>query len=498
MSKPTAFPRTELDQEATPHHDESLYPPKSNNMKTVRNLFVALMIMCYFLVVHVNVWSAKQVYSLLFNTSNFDGFQSPILPAIEALLWTESTSPPESLSDKIQRLKGELRDLSLRYYIYEDPDMIQAHILTFLFKENKKHKGIRRKRYQQDAEVEIDILDALANHSLRTRDPNEADMFIFPLAVGANVIRAGLNSTQIAFRALQNSSYFKKYNGHRHVIVSLTQVAFDWPSIGRVLDLGMNRPLYMSLANVTIARDIDVFALTRLTLQGGAAHHDYGPSFLSKVPVTHSGFSLGLGAGRRVPFVPASYEKFQQASNFIFYHTREGQSLFNSTKFRHAPLTLNIPSSSIGLDIYVGKWLRLMNNSKFCLAIRGDTPHTHALMRAVKMGCIPVVISDFYPVYAPTLKSTLSMEDYCIFIPEDDFIANPEKELMALANLSEEFLRTKIEALQFAQQVALYDSPNSLFVPAFVKEADVAIKYHHPELCVYNMKEYPKIVEPYF
>jgi hypothetical protein len=478
------------------------------------HLLVALLIACCLIVVHFNVLSSPERLFLARFIEVIDSNHKVPKASISAetsanqtatsVTIASSLTPPasalEAQSTKFQRLRSELRSLSLRYYIYDDPAMGQAHVTKFLFdKREQRGRGIRRKRYQLDAEIEIDILNALSKHPLRIKDPENADLFIFPLAVGANVIRQGLNSTQIAFAALLSNPHFRRLHGHQHVILSFIQIAFDYANVRNVLDLSMNPELYQALANVTIARDVDVFAVTNLTLQGGAIdQHDYATAFQSKLPVTHSGFSLGLGAGRGVPFLAASWERFQQASNLIFYQTRREPSLFRSTRFRHAPLSVTIPNSSIGLGLNATDWLKEMKDSKFCLAIRGDTPHTHALMRAVKVGCIPVIISDYYPIYAPTLKSTLSMEDYCIFIPEDDFIANPEKELMALANLTEEFLRTKIEALQFAQQVALHDSPDSLFVPAFLKEAQMSINSSSPDLCVYNWKQRPKVSKPFY
>jgi hypothetical protein len=146
------------------------------------------------------------------------------------------------------------------------------------------------------------------------------------------------------------------------------------------------------------------------------------------------------------------------------------------------PVVLNqllaTTNSSIGYGLPPDDWLREYSSSQFCLAIRGDTPHTHALLNAVKVGCIPVVISDFYPLFAPSFPSTLNMEDYCVFIKEADFIRDPAKELLKLKDLGETWIRRKLDALAFAQKVVLMDHPESLFVPAFVKESMYA--YQHP------------------
>jgi hypothetical protein len=131
-------------------------------------------------------------------------------------------------------------------------------------------------------------------------------------------------------------------------------------------------------------------------------------------------------------------------------------------------------NSSIGLGLPPDEWLKEFTDSQFCLAIRGDTPHTHALLNAVKVGCIPVVVSDFYPMFAPTFASSLKMEDYCIFIPEKDFMIDPAESLNGLRKVSESTIRVKLDALAFAQRVVLMDHPETLFGHAFVREAVAA------------------------
>jgi hypothetical protein len=181
------------------------------------------------------------------------------------------------------------------------------------------------------------------------------------------------------------------------------------------------------------------------------------------------------GQAKNIPLVVPTWEKFQNSTYFIFYHTRTTTSDCNSTFFRHAPVTnvsmSALPLSSIGWDLHPTRWAQHYASSKFCLVIRGDTPHSHALFNAVKAGCIPVVISDWYPFYSPPLPTTLDMQDFCIFIPEDDFLQNPERALLKLLDLPKDVLRNKLRALEWAQRVMIVDHPRSLFAPAFVREA---------------------------
>ena len=59
------------------------------------------------------------------------------------------------------------------------------------------------------------------------------------------------------------------------------------------------------------------------------------------------------------------------------------------------------------------------------------------LLRAVKVGCLPIVVCDSCPLYAPTLASSVSMADYAILISEQAFLADPLKELQTALQLPE-------------------------------------------------------------
>ena len=188
--------------------------------------------------------------------------------------------------------------------------------------------------------------------------------------------------------------------------------------------------------------------------------------------------SIGLSAEPDVPLIPASFEKYQQSNLFLFYRTTPNASKYGSTRYRHKPVeiveqllsSLSQPSS-IGYGIPHDQWLQDLMGSKFCLVIRGDTPHSHALFTAIRVGCIPVIISDWYPIYAPPFKSTLNMWDYCIFVPEKKFITAPVTALLKrLERLTAEQLQVKLIALAVAQQVIFTDHSKSLFVEAFIEE----------------------------
>lgn len=255
---------------------------------------------------------------------------------------------------------------------------------------------------------------------------------------------------------------------------------------------------YDKIWNVTVAGAKDRFGIKKLYQH--KTHPDFQDWFKwERFQMSRSFFSLGNIPMPGLPLIEPTYEKFMSSEYFIFYRIRPTKYWTpNSTKFRRAALEQDVvdglPESSIGYDLEKEEWLHHFSSSKFCLIVRGDDPKSHALLRAVKVGCIPVVVSDAYPDYAPTLKSSINMHEYCIFIQESDFIKDPKKELRMLEEQSEKDIKEKLLSLAWAQRVILPDHPESLFVPAFLRETIEAQKLARPEKTLQEYKEnnFPK------
>jgi hypothetical protein len=224
------------------------------------------------------------------------------------------------------------------------------------------------------------------------------------------------------------------------------------------------------------------------------SHHarDFLPLFaMNQISQTKYSFSIGIGATSDIPFRAASYEAFVQAPLFLFYRTGLRHFKYHSNRFRHllmellqndtatsksnnelsSTLSLLSSHSSIGYDLPAARWLQDLTLSKFCLVLRGDTPHSHSLLRAIKVGCLPVIVSDYYEEYAPIFRSTLRLHDVAIFISEHEFLTRPVESLDKLRQWSEHDLKVKLQVLNMAQRIVLPDHPESLFVPAFLKES---------------------------
>ena len=160
-------------------------------------------------------------------------------------------------------------------------------------------------------------------------------------------------------------------------------------------------------------------------------------------------------AGRPgIPFSKVSFDAWSNKSIVFFYHTTTSTSVCNSTIFRHALVsnTTNLTAlrqpSSVGYDISEEEWKRDFSNSKFCLVVRGDNPASRSMYRAIRTGCMPLIVSDSLSSYHSLYHSLFSYNDFTLMVYEEDFLKNPVGSLnTVVGNLSKQELRRKVEGL---------------------------------------------------
>ena len=319
-------------------------------------------------------------------------------------------------------------------------------------------------------------------------DPAQADLFIVPTALIEYSRMPDAIDAQMV--ALTNHTIFQQTQGHRHVLFALEGRYFDGGTATTYAKTKQfNSKWVPQLQNVTVVMNYDPITCYRLSHPNTndpvqQDHGDWNEFFATVTPLLKYAFSIGLVAGSSLPVIPASYERFETMTYTLFYHTRTQPSVYGSTPYRLAPLNniTTLPyNASIGYDLPPDRWLARMTSSKFCLVIRGDTPNSHALLRAVKVGCIPVIVCDYYPIFSPTFKTSLSIQDFSIMWNETQFLQRPHEHLVSLSTYSELEIRTKLIALRYAQQVTCPDHPDSVFVPAFLREAHASFQstYDH-------------------
>ena len=409
----------------------------------------------------------------------------------------------------------DLTKIQHRYYIYNTSGLLIPAAKDFLLGSHEIWA----------------IYETLQNHPLRTLNPDEATFFIPPIFVNAinPHYRAKSRARRDFMSALDlvtSSNIYQTTMGSRHIFVSIDGLHFSYKGVGGGLqqDIMEYTPEWMKdnltddlkdrwfpsdapcpydrwnhinkgekgsccpsrnlLKNAILAKDRDMWEIRRRVKHDKDSYSpDWSTPFALDEPIPNYGFSLGMiGGVASLPLIEPSYDDFMSKKFIYFYHGRTDAYFCNSTQYRLAPIEhppLNDTAeaktylqSSVGYDLDAKTWKEHFMSSKFCLIVRGDIPHSKALLRSLKVGCIPVVASDAYPWYAPSLPSTLNFTDYTIVIDEQAFLRNPWRELHSVySELTEAGVQQKLKAVAYAQRVMFTDHRDSLFVQAFLKEA---------------------------
>ena len=368
-----------------------------------------------------------------------------------------------------------------RYYVYED-DRFEAKNEPPTRRRHAKAQKMLKKRYLDFAEAEEHIINALGSHFLRTRDAEDADLFFVPISLTRHMIqrRQGHPVAEV-FDALYNQTIFQSKHGNRHFMIVQIPNLWSWAHMdiyqGWSLRISQQYP---KLWNVTIGKEFDQEGCDEARAKG-IIEGDFTQMMREKaVTMSRSSFSLNTIPLAKFPFIRASLAKFHNSSWDFFYRSRPIAFVSNSTPYRFALLNATVvealTGSSIGHDIEPHLWMEHFQSSRFCLVIRGDTPMSRSQLRAVKAGCIPVIVSNLLEYYSPTFKSSMAMSDYTVMIDEAEFLADPVAALLKLKTLSEEVICEKLEYLALAQRLFLPDHPESLFVPALLHEVNESIK----------------------
>jgi hypothetical protein len=401
-----------------------------------------------------------------------------LLPTIAS-----TVSLPILMREKVAQLTKKLEeDTKLRFFIYNDTAIERPDIKEDVMADRGKRKLLNR--WGGFAKSEIHMLEKFKTHPLRTYDPLHADLYIIPLSISSFLTSRKKAVFDSAFGALYNTSTFQSTMGHRHILLVQLSGVFRRPKASQLRE-GLAKH-YPHLWNVTVGKMDDQegcheYFTSKNSSRSNAAGDFHNYLGLVGHYMSRSGFSLGfIPPDNEVPVLPASYDKFRNATVDIFYRTRRGPSVNNSTQFRHALVTNEtiaaLPGSSIGFDVPEEQWQREYPDSKFCYIIRGDNPTSRALNRAVSVGCIPIIVSDVLEAYSPTLKSSAILSDYAVMVDEETFLRDPLAATKQVLNMPAEEIQSKLVASAFAQRVILPTHPESLFVPAVLHEANEARK----------------------
>lgn len=400
----------------------------------------------------------------------------------------------------------KLQATPFRYYIYDNPN-ITRHDIRIRAK-NGQFTWRQRwgQRFKEFSLWEIRYLEAFEEQqqqhqtspspspSLRTLNASEADFIIIPIPWCALMMAGMPNDLQNTMNALYHDPLFLNLQ-NRFVVLSFMEYLFQRPMGLSKADYNILKQVSLSVAltsDATIMNRIPDWVLNKgywsqpeqgilyqrgfsISWMGAATDDDYHPS-PSSLATNHQ---------------PMSPELFLWNKTLhFFYQTTTHTSLNNSTQFRHGIVhqshqtvvereghptnqtLLVLPQpSSIGWGLRPEEWLHDFASARFCLVIRGDNPASRSLWRAIRHGCIPVVVSDMLPYYSPVFRSLLDMDDYAVMVDEFAYLANPTKALTeAIYNLTLHDIQSKLNGVNLMQRLIIPNHPKSLFVQAFGRE----------------------------
>jgi len=359
-----------------------------------------------------------------------------------------------------------LSSLNLRFYMYTQNNISHQDDMWPNIKDINNGTMASVVVPAERRRPDIRIYFPFVSHPLRTLHREEADLFLVPAPWRLLNIR----QFRQTIKTLMLQPEFRS-NANKHFVISPKSYEFD----KKIKDKNKKKILEKyghHLQKMTIVKDKDDELIKQIRQQHhnwGRLFDNYAHSYLDHV------VSMGL-QDFKVPYRPASWERFMQEQNiWLFFHPREEPFENGSSLLRFALMNTTWPTThfspiSVGYDLPAKEWLHDYLHSKFCLVMRGDDPASKSLPRAIHAGCLPVIVSDYLPMFSPPFRHTVNLKDFSIIIQEEDFLQDPVGSMLSLQKLEESLLKEKISQLQIAQQILCPDHPESLFVPAFLKE----------------------------
>jgi hypothetical protein len=304
---------------------------------------------------------------------------------------------------------------------------------------------------------------ALLRHPWRTLDASEANLFFVPVYWGGcGNLEENMKATA---EMLQQSSYFQRNKGADHVLS-----AFAWSV--RPENLGPLQPLTtnMIIGRFELQSSFGNWSREFVLPYGGVAsraQHEASPFLLSnEVQLEwksrkHSLFMMGQADSRhayrerrialrklRDAFPDAV---LVQTGDMNFTHWEAQDPLDTPDLLEELPMCSDLgtfagcrrtPASS---KDYVDDYIALGRDSKFVLALHGDTPSSSRVYDAFQFGAVPIFVAPGWDSHATPFPDEIPWQDLAVFVDQDQFIHDPVRETRsAVARASEEGRRTNI------------------------------------------------------
>lgn len=394
---------------------------------------------------------------------------------------------PTIMSGRVDEITQLLQNQKKKYYVYNNTNMTLPHIRA-MAKNSSRPTGWGTKkwfaRFKSYGLGELRFIESLETSMspLRTFDIDEAAFVIVPIPLSAAIYWGQNADVALAFDHLLHNEHFFKAHPQNHLFFAIIEKLLRADMITTSDHLsGLSLQSIAEISKGILVQDFDTPLFRRFVLNHSSSDWGQIRSTLQVVPLFQYQWSLGYAqecSDPKYPFIDVEdFHKWNSKNISIFYRTTKGTSMYNSTNYRHAlvndhvELELHFPNASVGYQIQYDQWLSDLQNSKYCLVVRGDNPSSRSLYTAVRVGCMPLIVSNSLPFYQPMFRSLLRYEDFSIMVEEEEFVSSPSESLKnAISTLTEEELKKKIHGLSLLQRILVLDHPKSLFISAFVHE----------------------------
>ncbi|KAL3797261.1 hypothetical protein HJC23_004553 [Cyclotella cryptica] len=395
-----------------------------------------------------------------------------------------STSKVDHVARLLETYKGG------RYFVYTSENLTLPHIRAMAKDRHSVATWGRkswRRRFKDYAVGELRFYEALENYTdsyVRTLNISEADFVLVPIPLGAAVFWGYPSDIENAFNHLLYNEPFFWTHREKHVYITNNERLFRHDMIKFFRDCcGFSYEIVTKISAGMLVNDFDPFAFMHYVIK----HPDEAWSFQETKPVFRRYWSIGYSheaSDSKYNLTVASYDDWKNKELALFYRTTTGTSLYNSTQYRHALFRKNMTEaekvlqpSAIGFQVPYFQWFNEISNAKFCLVVRGDNPSSRSFYTAIRVGCVPMVVSNALPHYQPLFPSLVNFDDFAILIDEKDFLSNPSESINhAIRSLSVFDQKRLIHGLELVQQLLVLDHSHSLFAPAFVHETVARLK----------------------
>lgn len=357
---------------------------------------------------------------------------------------------------------------SIPFYIYDDDQMGMAEVQSC-------------PGWKERDEPDLKFFDVMRKHKWRVIDPHQARVHIIPIPLMSsykyNDRECGgthIDRVSRAFDRLFHSPTYRQYNFSHYLHCHHWRCFNAWlpdPSLfptdlflkGNLSTIMVGRYERYLTTKADCKRYGDDFNICQGLNQvqqlkqrypsTGYLHHTW--------EVTRCAIVVPYDTYPSITFVQPSFEAWKRRRHTVFYRTRPSPSAWNASAIRHAPIKgelHKLPDVHVGFgNLPTSEYNATLQQSKFCLVIRGDTPTSHALYNAIKVGCIPVIVSDTFSLVGEPFSHQLPWSLFTIRLPERAFLADPLGVTRFLWQLPEAHLRTLLTNLvDYAQPALLY------------------------------------------